>query len=157
MTESTNPRAQDPPRPTRFPILANRWFFFANLLLGTTRRRRYLELTPEGLVARFGWVLHHTFPLASMAGANYVYDAGPGWGRDDRPGQTIGFSYGVTLYRKGIVNLTFSNEGLVGIWFEPRALVRVLVKRVWIERLTASLEDPEQFLDALEERGVTTR
>ena len=53
----------------RFPIRRSPWWVPLLLLFGATPGRSYVELADDRLVARFGWLFHHSFPLADIEGA----------------------------------------------------------------------------------------
>jgi hypothetical protein len=54
---------------TLFPIRRSPWWVLLLLLFGATPGRSYVELADDRLVARFGWLFHHRFPLAGIEGA----------------------------------------------------------------------------------------
>jgi hypothetical protein len=53
---------------TLFPIRRSPWWVLLLLLFGATPGRSHVELADDRLVARFGWLFHHRFPLASIEG-----------------------------------------------------------------------------------------
>ncbi len=143
----------------RFPI--RRSLVFALHLLffmGATGGRRYLELTDDTLVLRFGWLCHHSFPLDEIKEATLIpgtVSHGPGW-RTSTGHEGHGVEYGATFYSRGFINLVFVRGDVVDLRFKRPQRVRMLLPRVSCERLAASLEDPEAFLQSLDTAGVRT-
>ncbi len=132
----------------RFAIRRD-WFWRPLLLLlGASAGRSWLEIGGGELRARYGWFYDRRYPLASIAGAgrrSWPLILGVGWR----------FTFG------GTVGLIGSLRNVVEIRFDrPRRVdeTRVLVDRpsgivfpVRYRRLAVSLENPEEFLAALEE------
>ena len=102
-------------------------------LFGATPGRSYVELTGDQLVVRFGFLFHHSFPLAGIEGG----------GRRSWP-----WLYGVGWRSNfvGVIGLIGSRSGVVEIRFRQRRSLWMLLR---FNRLAVSLEDPEAFLEAL--------
>ena len=124
----------------RFSIRRDPWWVPLLLLFGATSDRSCVELADDRLVARFGWLFHHSFPLPDIEGA------GP---------RSWPWLYGIG-WRSNLV-------GVVGLIGSRANVVEVRLKRrrwVWMvlplscNRLAISLEDPEAFLEALARVGV---
>jgi len=125
---------------TRFPIRRDPLWVPLLLLLGATSDRSYVELADDRLVARFGWLFHHSFPLIDIEGA------GP---------RSWPLLYGIG-WRSNLI-------GLIGLIGSHQNVVEVRLKRrrwIWMllplscNRLAVSLEDPEALLEALAKVGV---
>jgi len=125
---------------TRFPIRRSLWWVPLLLLFGATPGRSYVELDDDRLVARFGWLFHHSFPLADIEGA-----ARTSWPLLD------GIGWKTNLF--GVVGLIGSPGNVVEVRFKRRRWVWMLLP-LSCNRLAVSLENPEAFLKALGRAGV---
>ena len=156
MSSSPNDQSQSG---VRFSIAHEGIGYVSALVSGATKRRRYLELTGDGLVARYGWLLHHRFPVADIEEAALLSTAGPvgvGWSLFGAGGW-----YGVTVYSKrgggpGVVGLAFAKSGLVGVRIKKPVRVRIMGLPMSCGTLVASLDGPVAFLEALAQLGVPT-
>jgi hypothetical protein len=110
------------------------------LLFGGTRGGSYVELADDRLVARFGWLFHHSFPLIDIEGA----------GRRSWP-LLYGIGWRTNLI--GVVGLVGSHQNVVEVRLKRRRWMWLLLPAS-INRLAVSLEDPEAFLEALAKVGV---
>ena len=106
------------------------------VLFGGTAGRSYLELTGDALVARFGWLFHHRFPLGDIEGA-----AKRSW--------PLLYGIGWRTNLLGVIGLIGSRAGVVEIRFRRRRWLWMLLPLPF-DRLAVSLKDPEAFLQALE-------
>ena len=125
---------------TRFPIRRDPWWAPLLFLLGGTPGRSYVELAGDRLVARFGWLFHHTFLLTDIEGArrrSWPWLYGIGWRSNFI----------------GLIGLIGSRGNVVEMRFKRRQRMWLLLP-VSINRLAVSLEDPEAFLEALAKVGV---
>jgi hypothetical protein len=125
---------------TRFPIQRDPWWAPLLLLFGGTAGRSYVELADDRLVARFGWLFHHSFPLADIEGA----------GRRSWP-LLYGIGWKSNLF--GVIGLTGSYRNVVELRFKRRRWLWMVLPSS-CNRLAVSLEDPEAFLEALARAGV---
>ena len=124
----------------RFPILRSPWWAPLLLLFGATPGRSYVELAGDRLVARFGWLFHHTFLLTDIEGArrrSWPWLYGIGWRSNFI----------------GLIGLIGSRGNVVEMRFKRRQRMWLLLP-VSINRLAVSLEDPGAFLEALAKAGV---
>jgi hypothetical protein len=106
------------------------------VLFGATTDRSYLEVAGDRLVARFGWLFHHSFPLGDVEGAarrSWPLLCGIGWRSN--------------LF--GIIGLIGSRTGVVEVRFRRRRWLWMVLP-LPCDRLAVSLEDPEAFLEALD-------
>ena len=120
---------------TRFRIRRTLWWRPLLLLFGATAGRSYVELTGDRLVAHFGWLYHHRYPLSDIEGAkkrSWPLIAGIGWRTN----------------LLGVIGLIGSRKGVVEIRFRRRRWVWMLLP-LPLNRLAVSLEDPKAFLEAL--------
>jgi len=124
----------------RFPIRRDPWWAPLLLLFGATPGRSYVELAGDRLVARFGWLFHHSFPLTGIEGA----------GMRSWP-LLYGIGWRTNLI--GVVGLTGSYRNVVEVRFKRRRWVWMLLP-LSCNRLAVSLEDPDAFLEALAKAGV---
>jgi hypothetical protein len=125
---------------TRFPIRRDRWGVPLLLLFGGTRGRSYVELTGDRLVARFGWLFHHSFPLTgieSVRRRSWPWLYGTGWRSN--------------LF--GVIGLVGSSENVVEVCLKRRRWIWMILP-LSCNRLAVSLEEPEAFLEALAKAGV---
>jgi len=125
---------------TRFPIRRDPWWVPLLLLFGATLGRSYVELADDRLVARFGWLFHHSFPLTGIEGArrrSWPWLYGIGWRSNFI----------------GLIGLIGSRGNVVEMRFKRRQRMWLLLP-VSINRLAVSLEDPGAFLEALAKAGV---
>ena len=125
---------------TRFPIRRDPWWAPLLLLFDATPGRSYVELADDGLVARFGWLFHHSFPLADIEGA----------GRRSWP-LLYGIGWRSNLF--GVIGLIGSRGNVVEVRLRRRRWIWMLLP-LSCNRLAVSLEDPEAFLEALARVGV---
>lgn len=125
---------------TRFPIRRDPWWAPLLLLLGATPGRSCVELADDRLVARFGWLFHHGFPLADIEGA----------GRRSWP-LLYGIGWRTNLF--GVIGLIGSRGNVVEVRLRRRRWIWMLLP-LSCNRLAVSLEDPEAFLEALARVGV---
>jgi hypothetical protein len=125
---------------TRFPIRRDPWWVPLLLLFGGTPGRSYVELTDDRLVARFGWLFHHSFPLIDIEGA----------GRRSWP-LLYGIGWRTNLF--GVIGLIGSRGNVVEVRLKRRRWVWMLLP-LSCNRLAVSLEDQEAFLEALGKVGV---
>jgi hypothetical protein len=120
----------------RFPIRRSPVWVPLLVLFGATADRSYLEVAGDRLVARFGWLFHHRFPLGDVEGAtrrSWPLLCGIGWRSN--------------LF--GIIGLIGSRAGVVEVRFRRRRWLWMLLP-LPCDRLAVSLEDPEAFLEALD-------
>jgi hypothetical protein len=124
----------------RFPIRRDPWWVPLLLLFGATPGRSYVELDDDRLVARFGWLFHHSFPLIDIEGA--------------RP-RSWPLLYGIGWKSNliGVIGLTGSYRSVVEVRLRRRRWIWMLLP-LPINRLAVSLEDPKAFLEALARAGV---
>jgi hypothetical protein len=120
----------------RFSIRRSLWWRPLLVLFGGTAGRSYLELTGDALVARFGWLFHHRFPLGDIEGA-----AKRSW--------PLLYGIGWRTNLLGVIGLIGSRAGVVEIRFRRRRWLWMLLPLPF-DRLAVSLKDPEAFLEALE-------
>ena len=125
---------------TRFPIRRDPLWAPLLLLFGATADRSHVELADDRLVARFGWLFHHSFPLIDIEGA----------GRRSWP---LLYGIGWRSNLIGLIGLIGSHQNVVEMRFKRRRWMWLLLP-VSINRLAVSLEDPEAFLEALAKVGV---
>jgi hypothetical protein len=100
----------------------------------------YVELADDRLVARFGWLFHYSFPLASIEGA----------GKRSWP-LLYGIGWRTNLF--GVIGLIRSRGNVVEVRLKRRRWVWMLLP-LSCNRLGVSPEDPEAFLEALGKVGV---
>jgi hypothetical protein len=124
----------------RFPILRSPLSAPLLRLFGATPGHSYVELTDDGLVARFGWLFHYSFPLADIEGA----------GRRSWP-LLYGVGWRSNLF--GVVGLIGARENVVEVRLKQRRWIWMLLP-LPCNRLAVSLEEPEAFLEALAKAGV---
>lgn len=129
-----------PSEAMRFPIRRDPWWVPLLLLFGATPGRSYVELDDDRLVARFGWLFHHSFPLIDIEGA--------------RP-RSWPLLYGIGWKSNliGVIGLTGSYRSVVEVRLRRRRWIWMLLP-LPINRLAVSLEDPKAFLEALARAGV---
>jgi hypothetical protein len=124
----------------RFPIRQSPWWGPLLLLFGATPGRSYVELDDDELVARFGWLFHHSFLLADIEGA----------GARSWP-LLYGIGWRSNLF--GVIGLIGSYRNVVEVCFKRRRWMWMLLP-LSCNRLAVSLEDPEALLEALGKVGV---
>jgi hypothetical protein len=120
----------------RFPIRRSPVWVPLLVLFGATADRSYLEVAGDRLVARFGWLFHHSFPLGDVEGAtrrSWPLLCGIGWRSN----------------LLGIIGLIGSRTGVVEVRFRRRRWLWMVLP-LPCDRLAVSLEDPEAFLEALD-------
>ena len=120
---------------TRFPIRRDPLWRPLLLLFGATAGRSSVELAEDRLAARFGWLFHHSFPLSEIEGAarrSWPFFYGIGWRSN----------------LVGVIGLIGSRAGVVEVRFRRRRWLWMLLP-LPCNRLAVSLQDPEQFLEAL--------
>jgi hypothetical protein len=110
------------------------------LLLGATADLSYVELADDRLVARFGWLFHHSCPLIDIEGA----------GRRSWP---LLYGIGWRSNLIGLIGLIGSHQNVVEMRFKRRRWMWMLLP-LSCNRLAVSLEDPEALLEALAKVGV---
>ena len=118
----------------RFPIRRSSVWVPLLVLFGGTADRSYLEISGDALVARFGWLFHHRFPLGDIEGA-----ARRSW--------PLLYGIGWRSNLLGVIGLIGSHAGVVEIRF--RRWLWMLLPLPF-DRLAVSLKEPETFLEALE-------
>jgi hypothetical protein len=120
---------------TRFAIRRGTLWRPLLLLFGATAGRSYVELAEDRLAARFGWLFRHSFPLSDVEGAartSWPWLGGIGWRSN----------------LVGGIGLIGSRAGVVEIHLRRRRWLWMLLP-LPCNRLAVSLEQPEQFLEAL--------
>ncbi len=118
----------------RFQMKMDPWWRAVLLVGGATKDNSYLEITDEGVVARFGAFFNRTIPrdqIESAGEAEWPLWLGVGW----RAG--FGGRYGLIGSYNGIVELQLN---------APMQVLRFFS----FTSLSVSLEDPRAFLDALD-------
>ena len=120
---------------TRFAIRVDPAFRGLFSLLGAGRMHDYVELGPDGLAVRLGWMFRADIPRTSLGTATHHADMYGGWGAHGWAGRWL-----VNGSSKGIVEVPVtppSRASLLGIW------------PIRLRTLYVSLEDPDTFLAAL--------
>ena len=121
---------------TRFPIRRSPLWRPLLLLFGATAGRSHVELAEGRLVARFGWLFNHSFPLSDIEGA-----ARRSWPL------LYGIGWRSNLF--GVIGLIGSRAGVVELRLRRRRWLWMLLP-LPCNRLAVSLEDPGEFLEALD-------
>lgn len=125
----------------RYPMLLSPGWKPLLALFGGTPGRSFVELDEQTLRAKFGWLFHHSFPLADIAGAS-----------QRRWPLLYGLGWRTNLV--GRIGLIGSYSNVVEIQFRTRHRVRLLGLPLSCRQLAVSLKDPQGFLEALAHRGV---
>ncbi len=118
---------------TRFLMKLDPWWRPVLLVGGATPDNSYLEITDEGVTARFGVLFNRMIPrdqIESAAEADWPLWLGVGWR------MAFGGRYGLIGSYNGIVELQLK---------EPIQVLRFLS----FTSIAVSLEDPQAFIDAL--------
>jgi len=118
---------------TRFLMKLDPWWRPVLLVGGAMPDNSYLEITDDGVIARFGLLFNRTIPreqIESAAEAEWPLWLGVGWRA------AFGGRYGLIGSYNGIVELQLK---------EPIQILRFFS----FTRIAVSLEEPQAFLDAL--------
>jgi hypothetical protein len=106
------------------------------LVGGATRRNSYVDVTPEAVTWHFGYAFNHTEDrddITEVKSRGWPWWMGVGWRTNLR----------------GLVGLIGSYDNIVEVAFEGQS-------RAWgffpLNRIAVSLEDPEGFMSALQEK-----
>jgi hypothetical protein len=117
----------------RFPIRVDPWWRPLLLAGGATRDNSYVEVTDDRVSFRFGFFFRRAFSRDEIEGASLRH--WPIW---------MGVGWRSNL--RGVIGLIGSYRGVVEVRLKGRS-------RVWAlfpcDRIAASLEDPEGFIEAL--------
>jgi hypothetical protein len=122
----------------RFAIRRNVWLRPLLLPFGGTAGRSYVEVEPEGLHLRFGWLFDKRFAFSEIE--RIERGSWPWWG---------GLGWRSNLV--GRVGLVASYDGIVDIKLKRKRRIWLAFLPLPCDRLSVSLEDPERFLAAVEQ------
>jgi hypothetical protein len=118
----------------RFPIRftgLNR----AMVVLGLTRRRSYVDVTPTDLWVRMGWAFRATLPRRSVRSVSDDHARVWGWGVHGWRGEWL---------------VNGSSSGIVRLELDPPGRARVIGFPVRLRRLRVAVEDPAGLRAALD-------
>lgn len=128
---------------TRFHIQVSPWVKPLLVLFTATGARLWVELTEDGISVRFGWYTT-TVPYALVKSgrrSRWPWYSGLGWRTNFR----------------SVLGLIGAYDGIVEINLEPPHRTSLLGIGFDMQQLYVSLEEPEQFLRALESRVLDLR
>jgi hypothetical protein len=123
----------------RFAIRRDGWVRPVLWLFGATTSQSYLEVGPEALRAHYGWVFDKRFAYPEIEGV--TTGRWPWWG---------GLGWRSNLV--GRLGLIGSYSGIVDIRLRRRRWLWFVVLPLSCKQLSVSLQDPQGFITALEER-----
>ena len=124
--------------PHTFRIKRSGWARPLLVLFTATESRSTVEITATGVHARFGWY-RIEIPydaIRSLQGANWPWYAGIGWRTNFR----------------SVIGLIGAYDGVVEIVVDPPVRTRLLGIPFRVQRFYVSLDEPDRFVQALEQR-----
>ena len=120
-----------------FRIRSTGWVRPLLVLFTATESRSTVEIAATGLHARFGWYRIEIAydAITSVQRASWPWYAGIGWRTNFRT----------------VLGLIGSYDGVVEIVVDPPVRTRLLAIPVQVQRFYVSLEEPDRFIQALEQ------